>query len=210
MMKNQTHYSNQQVIHSQNQEILSYFYKSGALKAQGPFIDEKFEGTWSFYKKSGQLFQIGEFYLNQKHGRWIRYDTNGLVEMDEIFDCGKKIKKASLTIEQYIHAAEPSFQPLLLRLYQIIKQAAPFALETISYQMPTFVLSGNLVHFAYQSQHIGFYPGPSGVQIFLKHSSSYLTSKGTIKFNPNQPLPHDIIELVVKARVKENLQHLKK
>ncbi|MEM5774387.1 MAG: DUF1801 domain-containing protein, partial [Anaerolineaceae bacterium] len=65
------------------------------------------------------------------------------------------------TIDEYIAGFPEEIQAILNRIRQTIKEAAPNAQEKISYQMPTFYLNGNLVHFAAFKHHIGFYPTPS-------------------------------------------------
>jgi uncharacterized protein YdhG (YjbR/CyaY superfamily) len=67
--------------------------------------------------------------------------------------------------------------------------AAPQVVEKISYQMPTFWLNGNLVHFAAFKNHIGFYPTPSGTEAFREEISIYQGAKGSIRFPLNQPMP---------------------
>ncbi len=72
--------------------------------------------------------------------------------------------------------------------------------------MPTFVLNGNLVHFAAFKQHIGFYPAPTGIKAFEKELSPYKQGKGSIQFPLDQPLPLDLITKIVRYRVKQNTQ----
>jgi uncharacterized protein YdhG (YjbR/CyaY superfamily) len=69
--------------------------------------------------------------------------------------------------------------------------------------MPTFRLTGNLVHFAAYENHIGFYPTPSGIENFKKELSAYEGAKGSVKFPIDQPLP---FEKIVKFRAKEKLE----
>ncbi|HYK56629.1 MAG TPA: DUF1801 domain-containing protein, partial [Flavisolibacter sp.] len=76
--------------------------------------------------------------------------------------------------------------------------------EKISYAMPTFVLNGNLVHFAAYKNHIGFYPSPSPIEVFKDDLTGYTTSKGAIQFPIDRPLPFDLITKIVRFRVKEN------
>jgi uncharacterized protein YdhG (YjbR/CyaY superfamily) len=85
-----------------------------------------------------------------------------------------------------------------------IREAAPDAQEAISYQMPTFKLNGNLVHFAAFKNHIGFYPMPSGTEAFKKEISIYKSGKGSIQFPLDKPMPLSLIKKIVKYRVKEN------
>jgi uncharacterized protein YdhG (YjbR/CyaY superfamily) len=72
--------------------------------------------------------------------------------------------------------------------------------------MPTFVLNGNLVHFAAYKNHIGFYPVPTGIEKFKKELSAYKTSKGAVQFPLDKPLPLALIRRIVKFRVTENLK----
>ena len=96
-------------------------------------------------------------------------------------------------------------QELLQELRAVIQKAAPDARETINYQIPTFVLHGNLVHFAAFKHHIGFYPTPSGIEAFEAELSAYEGAKGSVKFPIEKPLPFDLISRIVAYRVKENL-----
>ena len=86
-------YANGQPVCTLTDTTLTFFYKSGQLKAQGPFVDGKMEGTWKFYRYNGALWEIGNFKNELKHGRWVRYDRDGVVEYDEEFHEGKQVKK---------------------------------------------------------------------------------------------------------------------
>jgi len=86
-----------------------------------------------------------------------------------------------------------------------IKEAAPQAQETISYQMPAFKLNGVLVYFAAHKNHLGFYPAPSGIAAFKNELSAYSPSKGAVQFPLDKPMPLDLIKRIVEFRVKENL-----
>jgi uncharacterized protein YdhG (YjbR/CyaY superfamily) len=109
-----------------------------------------------------------------------------------------------LTTDSYILQFSSSIQEKLNALRNCIKQAAPESFEKISYQMPTFDLNGNLVHFAAFSNHIGFYPGSSGVEAFKSKLSGYHFSKGAIQFPIDQDIPLDLVKEIVLFRVKEN------
>jgi uncharacterized protein YdhG (YjbR/CyaY superfamily) len=85
-------------------------------------------------------------------------------------------------------------------------EAAPNAGEKINYQMPTFTLEGNLVHFATYKKHIGFYPTPSGIEKFKKELSVYKGTKGSVQFPLDQPIPYDLVREIVTFRVQENLE----
>jgi len=110
------------------------------------------------------------------------------------------------TIDGYIETFPESVQKLLEEMRATIKTAAPEAEEKISYQMPTFFLKGNLVHFAAYKKHIGFYPTPSGIQAFQKELSIYKNSKGSVQFPIDQPLPLELVRRIVQFRAAENLK----
>ena len=114
-------------------------------------------------------------------------------------------KKSGFTsIDEYIAAFPEETQKILEELRAVIKAAVPEAKEKISYQMPTFDLNGNLVHFAAFKNHIGFYPTPSGIEAFKQELSGYAGAKGSVQFPINQPLPLDLIRRIVEYRVAEN------
>lgn len=109
-----------------------------------------------------------------------------------------------ITIDGYIKSFPGEIQTILQEIRQTIGKSAPDAGETISYDIPTFDLNGkHLVHFAAFKKHIGFFPTPSGVDAFKDELSDYKTSKGTIRFPLNKPIPYDLIEKIVKFRVRE-------
>jgi len=112
-------------------------------------------------------------------------------------------------IDEYISGFPEEIQILLEQVRATIKQAAPEAEEAIKYAMPTFVLNGNLVHFAAFKNHIGFYPVPSGIEAFKKELSVYKGAKGSVQFPLNQPMPLELITKIVKFRVDENLRKAK-
>ena len=109
-------------------------------------------------------------------------------------------------ISAYIRNYPKSVQKSLKALRVAIKKVAPKAQETISYGIPTFKLNGNLVHFGAYERHIGFYPGSSGIRTFQKELSKYKTSKGTVQFPVDKPLPFPLIKKIVTFRIKENLK----
>ena len=89
-------------------------------------------------------------------------------------------------------------------LREAIRESAPQAEETISYQMPAFKLNGILVWFAAFKNHIGSYPKISAIETFKEELSDYEVSKGTVKFPLNKPIPFDLVKRIAKYRVKEN------
>lgn len=110
------------------------------------------------------------------------------------------------TIDEYILRYPPNVQEILRNIRILIQEEAPDATEKISYQMPTFVLHGNLVHFAAHTNHIGFYPTPSGIEAFQKELSRYKSAKGSVQFPLDKPIPYDLIREIVKFRVKESIE----
>jgi uncharacterized protein YdhG (YjbR/CyaY superfamily) len=109
------------------------------------------------------------------------------------------------TIDEYIATFPDKTRIILEKIRQKIHEAAPDAIEAISYQMPTFKLNGNLVHFAAFTNHIGFYPVPSGIEAFKNELLPYITGKGTVQFPLDKPIPYNLIKKVVVFRVQENL-----
>ena len=110
------------------------------------------------------------------------------------------------SVDEYIAGFPENVQDILQNLRIAIKNAAPEAHEAISYKMPAYKLNGILVYFAAFKNHISFFPTASGVEAFKKEISAYKWSKGTIQFPINKPLPWDLITMIVKFRVKENLK----
>jgi len=113
------------------------------------------------------------------------------------------------TIDEYISSFPGDIQTLLEQVRMTIHQAAPEAEEAIKYAMPTFILNGNLVHFAAFKHHIGFYPVPSGIEAFKKELSSYKGAKGSVQFPLDKPMPLDLISRIVEFRVNENIKKAK-
>jgi uncharacterized protein YdhG (YjbR/CyaY superfamily) len=114
-------------------------------------------------------------------------------------------QKSPQTIDEYIALFPPAVQAILEKVRLTIHTAAPQAGETISYQIPTFTLEGNLVHFAAFKKHIGFYPTPSGIEAFKEQLSSYESAKGSVKFPLDKPFPYELIAEITRFRVGENL-----
>ncbi|MEJ2638113.1 MAG: DUF1801 domain-containing protein [Desulfosarcinaceae bacterium] len=107
------------------------------------------------------------------------------------------------TIDEYIAGFPIDVQEILETIRNTIKKAVPDAEEAIKYQIPTFVLNGNLVHFAAFKNHIGFYPTPSGIEAFSQELSRYKSARGSVQFPINEPMPLSLIDRMVRFRVKE-------
>jgi uncharacterized protein YdhG (YjbR/CyaY superfamily) len=112
-------------------------------------------------------------------------------------------RKLFKTTDKYIGNFPQNVQRILEELRQTIREAAPEAEETISYQMPAFKLNGILVWFAAFKKHIGLYPTASAVSAFKEKLGNYEKSKGTIKFPIDDPIPYYLVKEIVEFRVKE-------
>lgn len=118
--------------------------------------------------------------------------------------------EAAKSIDEYISRFPPAVQAKLQRIRAVIREHAPEAQEKISYQMPTFYLNGNLVHFAAFKNHIGFYPTPSGVDEFKDDLARYKGAKGSVQFPLDQEPPYDLIARIVAFRVGENMSQTRR
>lgn len=110
---------------------------------------------------------------------------------------------APTSIDDYIARYPEEVQEILNRIRTIIREEAPEAREKISYQMPTFYLNGNLVHFGAFKQHIGLYPTPSGIEAFQEELSAYRGARGSVQFPLDEPIPYELIRRIVRYRVAE-------
>ncbi|MFN8342025.1 MAG: DUF1801 domain-containing protein [Cyclobacteriaceae bacterium] len=113
-------------------------------------------------------------------------------------------KKAATTVEEYIAAAPKEVQKKLSEIRTIIKKAAPKTTEEISYGMPAYRQHSVLVYFGLFKTHIGFFPTGSGVAAFTDQLKGYKTSKGTIQFPLDKPLPKKLITDIVKFRIQDD------
>jgi uncharacterized protein YdhG (YjbR/CyaY superfamily) len=113
------------------------------------------------------------------------------------------------TVDEYLSALPANTKAILKEVRKTIKKAAPQAEELISYNIPAFTLHGRLVYYAAFKNHIGFYPVSSAIKAFRKELSDYKTSKGTIQFPLDRPIPFVLITKIVKFRVQENLEKAK-
>ena len=114
------------------------------------------------------------------------------------------MKNVAKNVDDYLSSFPEEMRILLQEIRKTIREAAPEAEETIKYAMPTYVLNGNLVHFAAYKNHIGFYPVPSGIEAFKVELSAYKGGKGSVQFPIGEPMPLDLIARIVKFRVEEN------
>ena len=108
------------------------------------------------------------------------------------------------TIDEYVEAFPEKVQRILQKLRDVARKAAPEAIESISYDMPTFKLDGKrLVYFSAWKNHIGFYSIPKGNEAFRKELSPFEGPKGSLRFPLDQPIPYDLVKKIVVLRVKE-------
>lgn len=124
------------------------------------------------------------------------------------------LSKPAANIDEFIAGYPPSTQKLLKQLRATIHKAHKGFEEAMAYGIPTFRISKrNVVHFSGYEKHIGFYPGATGIVKFLPELKGYQTSKGTVQFPVDKPLPVDLITRMVKwcaAAAEEHLALKKK
>lgn len=109
-------------------------------------------------------------------------------------------------INRYISQFPAAVQTILKKVRKTIRKAAPEAREVISYQMPAFKQHGILVYFAAWKQHIGLYPPIFGDEAVEKAVTRYAGPKGNLQFPLDEPIPYDLIERIVKLRVKQDTE----
>ena len=113
-------------------------------------------------------------------------------------------KKLFTTIDEYISTFPADIQAILEKVRQAIQKAAPEAVETMSYGIPTFNLNGrHLVFFAGWKRHISLYPIPAGDEAFQQAIAHYKRAKGSIQFPFDKPIPYDLVEQIVTLLIKE-------
>jgi uncharacterized protein YdhG (YjbR/CyaY superfamily) len=114
--------------------------------------------------------------------------------------------QTSKTIDEYLARVNADHRDALQKIREAIRAAAPKAEECISYGIPAFCLNGrSLVFFGAWANHCAFYPGSSAMlKKFQDELSDFQTSKGTLRFSPDKPLPVALVKRLVKARIAEN------
>ena len=110
------------------------------------------------------------------------------------------------TVDEYIAQYPEDVQQVLFKLRQVIKEAAPEAVEKMSYNMPAYYLNGGLVWFAVWKRHIGFYPRTDAMAASIEELSAFKGTKGSVHFPLDKPMPYDLIRKIVQFRVEENLK----
>ncbi len=122
----------------------------------------------------------------------------------------KSTKTPPKNIDEYIAAFPPDVQKILEKIRKVIRTIVPDAEEASKYQIPTFVLNGNLVHFAAYKEHIGLYPAPRGADELKDELAAYEGGKGTLRFSLEEPIPYNLIGRVVKYLVRKQLEKKKR
>ena len=108
-------------------------------------------------------------------------------------------------IEKYFLQFPEETQEILRKIRTLIKHSAANAEEMIAYRMPAYKTNKKpLVYFAAFKKHIGFYATPTGHSEFKEELSKYKQGKGSVQFPLDQPIPYELIERIVKFKVKEN------
>jgi uncharacterized protein YdhG (YjbR/CyaY superfamily) len=122
---------------------------------------------------------------------------------------GKSVPKS---IDEYLSGVSPAQRTALSKLRQTIKSIAPEAEECISYGLAAFRLNGRpLVAFGASANHCSFFPmNGTTVAAFKEELKNYDTSKGTIRFLAEKPLPVALVRRIVKARIAENQARARK
>jgi uncharacterized protein YdhG (YjbR/CyaY superfamily) len=121
----------------------------------------------------------------------------------------KAKQKQPTTIDEYIADFPKDAQAAMEKVRAAIRKAAPDAEEAIKYQIPTFVLKGNLIHFGGYKNHIGLYPGSKPIEEFKEQLSGYKLSKGTVQLPLDKPMPVGLISKITKSCVKRNEEKAK-
>ena len=112
-----------------------------------------------------------------------------------------KVSETSAAVDEYISTFPANIQHVLQKVRQTIRKAAPTARERISYNMPTFSLNKDIVHFGAFKEHIGLYP-PVRDPEFQDRIAIYRGERGNLRFPLDQPIPYRLIGDIVKSRVK--------
>ncbi|MDQ1296487.1 MAG: hypothetical protein QG611_465 [Bacteroidota bacterium] len=108
-------------------------------------------------------------------------------------------------VDEYIAGFPGDIRKILIRIRNIIRKYAPDAEESISYKMPAYKTSGKtLIYFAGFKNHIGLYATPSGHLAFKNELAKFKQGKGSVQFPIDQPIPYDLIRMIVEFRVEEN------
>ena len=123
--------------------------------------------------------------------------------------CGRNFKNTNQThycgeiktIDDYIADQPEEIKAILTKIRETIREAAPNAIERISWRMPTFWQGENLIHFAAFTNHIGIYPGDMTDSPFEARLAGYRRTKGAIQFRLDKPIDYALISDITRWRV---------
>jgi uncharacterized protein YdhG (YjbR/CyaY superfamily) len=102
------------------------------------------------------------------------------------------------SIDEYLALFDPPKRDFMQKARETIRRAFPEALEKISWNMPTFYQNGNLIHFCAAKKHLGIYPGPRVICALAAQLAAYKTTKGSIHFPWDAPLPVNVLEEICR------------
>lgn len=119
-----------------------------------------------------------------------------------------RTRKAARSVPAYIAAFPGNVQVRLREMRKLIREAAPDAVETISYGIPAYMQNGVLVYFGGFTKHVSFFPTGAGIDSFADALKGYTTSRGTVQFPHDRPIPKALVTRIVRHRVKANLSTL--
>jgi uncharacterized protein YdhG (YjbR/CyaY superfamily) len=119
-------------------------------------------------------------------------------------------RKTAGDIDEYIAGFPADVRKILEKIRTTIRKAAPDAEEKISYSMPAFAQDGILVYFAAFKKHIGLFPPVKGDRELMNAVAPYAGPKGNLQFPLNAPIPYGLIGKIVRLRVKEKLERVRK
>jgi uncharacterized protein YdhG (YjbR/CyaY superfamily) len=117
---------------------------------------------------------------------------------------GKVVKKAPKDVGEYIARAPKQAQDRLQEVRVAIREAAPTAVESISYGIPYYDYKGRLAWFGLAKAHIGLYIRPPVVEEHKNELADYETTKSAVRFPLDKKIPVSLIKKLVKARMKKN------
>lgn len=117
----------------------------------------------------------------------------------------REAEQVPKTVDEYLDRVPEPARSTLNKVRAVIRSVAPVeATESISYGIPTFKYKGMLAAYAAFSDHCSLFPGAGPTIEFKDDLKNVQTSKGTIRFAPNKPLPATLIKKLVKSRIAEN------
>jgi len=125
-------------------------------------------------------------------------------------ECGREFKnnnqshscgRAPANIDEYIAAQSEEFRPLLRRVRETIRAAAPDAIEKIAWGMPTYWQGKNIIHFAAFHKHLGIYPGDLSHAPFEDRLAGYRRTKGAVQFAYDKSIDYELIADLARWRI---------